>query len=86
MSKYFTLTAAASLATALAFSPAPALAGDATMARSDGTQLKIKCRGSGCTVRGKNPGGKWGVVEKGPGGSKNFKKLKAKYEGMGFSD
>jgi hypothetical protein len=86
MSKYFTLTAAASLAAAFAFTPAPALAGDTNMARSDGMQLKIKCRGSGCTVRGKKPGGKWGVVEQGPGGTKNYNKLKAKYEGMGFSD
>jgi len=78
MSKYSKLTAAASLVAALAFAPAPALAGDATMARPDGPQLKINCRGSGCT-------GKWGIVEKGPGGRKNFKKLKAKYEGMGFS-
>ena len=55
------------------------------MTRSDGMELTINCKSSGCTVKGKKPGGKWGTVEKTQGGSKNFKKLKAKYEGMGFS-
>lgn len=55
------------------------------MTRSDGMQLTINCKNSGCTVRGKQAGGNWGTVEKGPGGSDNFKKLVAKYKAMGFS-
>jgi len=62
----------------------PAMAGEGAFERSDGFELTIKCKNSGCTVRGKEPGGRWGNVEKGPGGSENYQKLKAKYEGMGF--
>ena len=76
---------AAACATALSFSTLPAAAGDASMKRSDGTELKTKCRNSGCSVTGKKPGGNWGTVEKTSGGTANFKKLKAKYEGLGFS-
>ncbi|MFN3209759.1 MAG: hypothetical protein ACE369_12330 [Roseovarius sp.] len=75
----------AGAAVALSLSAAPALAGDAAMTRSDGMQLTINCKNSGCTVRGKQAGGNWGTVEKGPGGSDNFKKLVAKYKAMGFS-
>lgn len=68
----------------MGFVAAPAQAGDGQLTRNDGFSLKIKCRNSGCTVEGKAKGGSWGVVEKGPGGSKNFKKLMAKYEAQGF--
>lgn len=78
-------TAAGACCAALSFTSVPAVAGDASMTRSDGMELTINCKSSGCTVKGKKPGGKWGTVEKTQGGSKNFKKLKAKYEGMGFS-
>ncbi|MDA7423112.1 hypothetical protein [Thalassococcus lentus] len=67
----------------LAFA-SPAMAGEGKFSRADGFQLHIKCTGSGCRVRGKEPNGKWGLVEKGPGGSNNYKKLVAKYNGMGF--
>jgi hypothetical protein len=73
------------LTAALGITAAPAQAGEGTFGRSDGFTLKIKCKNSGCTVRGKPAGGSWGVVEKGPGGSKNYKKLVAKYEAQGFS-
>ena len=78
---------AACAAAMLAFgAPAIATAGDAKMTRSDGTQLKIKCRNSGCTVTALKPGSKkWGTVEKGPGGTKNFQKLEAKYKAAGFN-
>jgi hypothetical protein len=82
--KYFTLLAV--FAAFLSVTSMPAAAGDASMTRSDGMQIIIKCRGSGCDVQGKKPGGSWGTVEKTSGGSKNFNKLKAKYEGMGFVD
>ncbi|MEM6618065.1 MAG: hypothetical protein AAF631_02045 [Pseudomonadota bacterium] len=79
------LTAAAVLALSAAFHPGAAQAGDAAMSRSDGSKLTIKCRGSGCTVKYQKAGSrKWSTVERGPGGSKNFKKVKAKYEDMGF--
>jgi len=68
----------------LGLTSTPALAGDGALTRSDGFSLKIKCRNSGCTVQGKPSGGSWGVVEKGPGGSKNFQKLMAKYESQGY--
>lgn len=48
-------------------------------------KLHIKCVTAGCTVRGKNKGGKWGVIEKGPGGRNNYEKLVAKYKGKGFN-
>ncbi|MGR3269479.1 hypothetical protein DU478_06935 [Thalassococcus profundi] len=68
-------------ALALGTTTAPALAGDAKWKYSDGTELRIKCRNSGCTVQAKNPnGGKWVTVEKGPGGNANFKVLEAKYK------
>ena len=76
----------AAISATLVFSAAPASAGEGSFARSDGFQLSIKCRGSGCTVRGKKPDGKWGLVEQGPGGSKNYDKLVAKYQGMGFKE
>ena len=75
----------AALSTTLALSAVPAIAGEGSFVRSDGFELKIKCQNSGCTVRGKKPGGRWGNVERGPGGSKNYKKLVAKYEEMGFT-
>lgn len=81
--KYFTISAV--FAASLSLTPLPALAGDASMTRADGMELTITCRNSGCDVRGKKPGGKWGTVEKTSGGSKNFKKLKAKCEDMGFT-
>lgn len=59
-------------------------AGEGKFARTDGFQLHIKCRDSGCTVRGKKPEGKWGMVERGPGGSKNYDLLVAKYQKQGF--
>ena len=71
---------------ALSIFAAPALAGDAAMTRAgDGMELTINCKGSGCTVRGKQAGGNWGTVETGPGGRKNFEKLVARYKAMGFS-
>ena len=72
------------LTATLGFTSTPAMAGDGALTRADGFSLKIKCRSSGCTVQGKPAGGSWGVVEKGPGGSKNFEKLMAKYESQGF--
>lgn len=65
-------------------SAAPALAGNGKLSRSDGFELTIDCKGSGCQVRGKKAGGKWGMVEKGPGGRKNYLALVAKYEAQGF--
>lgn len=81
--KHFTL--AALCAAALTLTSLPAVAGDASMTRADGMQISIKCTGSGCTVRGKKADGNWGTVEKTSGGTRNFDKLKAKYEGMGFT-
>ncbi len=63
----------------------PAMAGDVKFSNADGFQLHIKCTGSGCRVRGKEPGGKWGNVERTAGGSKNFEALVEKYEAMGFT-
>jgi hypothetical protein len=75
------------IAASLAFTAAPALAGDGHFVRaSDGFEIKIKCRNSGCTVTGKQPGGKWGRVEKGPGGTENYELLVTKYAGMGFAE
>ena len=54
------------------------------MTGPDGTIIKIHCTGSGCKVRGKKPGGKWGIVHKGPGGSQNYEKLVADYTAKGF--
>ena len=76
----------AAISATFVLSAPPVMAGEGNFARSDGFQLKIKCRNSGCTVRGKEPDGKWGVVEKGPGGSSNYKKLVVKYEKMGFRE
>lgn len=74
---------AAALAS-IAFAGA-AQAGEGKFSRtSDGFQLHIKCKSAGCTVRGKEKGGKWGMVEKGPGGRNNYLKLVAKYEAQGF--
>ncbi|MCZ0810951.1 MAG: hypothetical protein ACQEVT_11905 [Pseudomonadota bacterium] len=81
--KHFTLLAV--VAASLSLTSMPAAAGDASMTRSDGMEITIKCRSSGCNVQGKKPGGKWGTVEKTAGGSENFNKLRAKYEGMGFA-
>lgn len=67
----------------IAFSTAAA-AGESRHARSDGFQLHIKCVRAGCTVRGQKPGGNWGLVEKGPGGNKNYRALVAKYKSKGF--
>ena len=69
----------------LSLATAPAMAGNATMSSSNGTQLKIKCGNSGCTVRAKPAGAKWGVVEKTAGGKKNFDMLVAKYQGLGYT-
>lgn len=62
----------------------PVLAGDTKMKNADGMELKINCKNSGCKVRGKKPGGRWGKVENTAGGRKNFEKLVAKYQAMGF--
>ncbi|MEQ8896299.1 MAG: hypothetical protein RID23_04350 [Roseovarius sp.] len=69
----------------LSLATAPAMAGNTSLSSSNGTQLKIKCKNSGCTVRAKPAGGKWGVVEKTAGGRKNHDKLVAKYRGMGYN-
>lgn len=68
-----------------ALTAVPAQAGEGKFSRADGFALHIKCQSSGCTVRGKKPGGNWGRVENGPGGSKNYEKLVAKYQGLGFT-
>ncbi|WP_407495428.1 hypothetical protein [Pseudooceanicola sp. MF1-13] len=69
---------------ALTLAVAPAHAGNGKLSRSDGFELKIDCKGSGCKVQGKKPGGKWGLVEKGKGGRDNYLKLVSKYEAQGF--
>lgn len=68
----------------LALAASPVLAGDQKMTGPDGTVIKIQCTGSGCKVRGKKPGGKWGIVHKGPGGTQNYEKLVAEYTAKGF--
>ena len=74
------------LATAAAFAMAgPVLAGNASMTNSQGDKLTIKCQNSGCKVQLKKPNASWATVERMGGGTKNFKTLKAKYEGMGFN-
>lgn len=80
MKRIMLLSAAGIFALATAAS-----AGESRHTRSDGMKLHIKCVSAGCTVRGKNKGGKWGLVEKGPGGRKNYLKLVAKYEKLGFN-
>ena len=78
------IIATVGLSLSLSLASAPAMAGNASLSSSNGTHLKIKCKNSGCTVRAKAPGGKWGVVEKTAGGRKNFDKLVAKYREMGY--
>jgi hypothetical protein len=63
---------------------APAMAGNKGMKGPDGTKLRVDCTSSGCTVKEKKPGGKWGTVHKGPGGSQNYEKLVADYAAKGF--
>ncbi|WP_438992273.1 hypothetical protein [Lentibacter sp.] len=72
------------LMTVSALAAAPALAGSSSHKSEDGTKLRINCKSSGCEVKAKKPGQRWGTVEKGEGGSANYKKLVAKYKKQGF--
>lgn len=74
----------AAISVAFSLLVTPAVAGNASMSRADGTKISIKCTGSGCNVRGKKPEGNWGKVEQTRGGTKNYNKLVAKYKKMGF--
>ena len=67
-------TFAATCAAKFCLTPLTAAAGEASLNRSDGMQLS-----------GQEARWKLGAVAKTSGGSKNFKKLKAKYEDMGFT-
>ena len=59
---------------------APAQAGNKVLKAADGSKIKIACRNSGCSVKKKAAGAKKYVeIEETEGGTKNFKKLVAKY-------
>nr|WP_317057035.1 hypothetical protein [Roseovarius sp. W115]MDV2930677.1 hypothetical protein [Roseovarius sp. W115] len=62
----------------------PASAADLKMTGPNETRVHIKCDSSNCRVKEKTPDTKWRTVENTQGGSRNFDKLKAKYQEAGF--
>ena len=73
-------------ATAFALALAlPALAADVKMTGPNNAQVHIKCDSTNCRVKQKTPDTKWRTVENTKGGSRNFDKLKTKYQEAGFN-
>lgn len=72
------------LALIASFAASPSMAGNTILTHDNGMKLKIHCTGGGCQVTGKNPGAKWGKVERTAGGTENYNALMKKYKEKGF--
>ncbi len=62
----------------------PALAGDRTMSKSNGSKASIHCTGSGCVTKFYSKSGKLTRTQRGEGGRYNFKKIVRRLAGQGY--
>ena len=83
MMRKFILAAAVGLAASSLIGVDPATAGERTMRKANGDEVRISCRNSGCSISMFKKGQPAGT-RTGPGGTSNFNKQVARYRAQGY--